>query len=266
MDNKLDEARALAVADALVAADCDLIVEFQLHVRLGGVLMEKFRRANLPVIAVDIPMIGATYFGADNYRAGQMAGAALGKWVREHWGGGLDRVIVLEEQRAGTGPASRMQGQLDALTAELGPIPESQIVRVDSGNSTPVSEASVATALAELPDMHRIAVLTFNDDAALGALAAARRLARLDDIVLTGQGGDRSLREELANPASRIIGATTYHPERYGGELVRLALKILRGEPAPPAVNIEHSFIYAGADPATAAGAPAPQPAAVPAK
>jgi ribose transport system substrate-binding protein len=116
--------------------------------------------------------------------------------------------------------------------------------------------------LAELHNVHRIAVLTFNDDAALGALAAAKRLMRLDDIVLTGQGGDRSLREELANPASRIIGATTYHPERYGGELVRLALKILRGEPAPPAVNIEHSFIYAGAD-AAAAGTPSPQPAAV---
>ena len=75
---------------------------------------------------------------------------------------------------------------------------------------------------------------------------------------MTGQGADRSLREELANPESRIIGATTYHPERYGGELIRLALKILRGEPAPPAVNIEHSFIYAGAE------APTPAPAIVP--
>jgi ribose transport system substrate-binding protein len=229
-------------------------------VRLGAVLKEKFRKANLPVIAVDIPMIGATYFGADNYRAGQMAGAALGKWIRQHWAGQLDRVLVLEEQRAGTGPAGRIQGQLDALAAELGPIPESKIVRLDSGNSTPVSEASVSTALAELPGLHRIAVLTFNDDAALGALAAARRLDRLNDIVLTGQGADRSLREELTDPASRIIGATTYHPERYGGELIRLALKILRGEAAPPAVNIEHSFIHAGAEAAT------PLPAAVAAR
>ena len=65
----------------------------------------------------------------------------------------------------------------------------------------------------------------------------------VNDVVLTGQGADRSLREELSNPASRVMGATTYHPERYGEQLIRLALKILRGEPAPPAVNIEHSFI-----------------------
>jgi ribose transport system substrate-binding protein len=257
MDNELDEDRALEVADALVASRCDLIIEFQLHVRLAAVLMEKFRKANTPVIAVDIPMIGATYFGADNYRAGQMAGAALSRWIREHWAGQFDRVLILEEERAGMGPAGRIQGQLDALAAELGPIPELKIVRVDSGNCTPVSEAGVSIALEQLPDTHRIAILTFNDDAALGALAAAKRLGRLDDIVLTGQGADRSLREELANPASRIIGATTYHPEQYGVALIRLALRILRGDPAPPAVNIEHSFIYAGAE------APSPLPASV---
>ena len=111
------------MADVPLAAHCDLIIEFQLHVRLGAVLMEKFRKASIPVIAVDIPMIGATYFGADNYRAGQMAGAALGRWICENWGGQLDALIG-RKSRAGTGPAGRMQGQLDALAAELGPIPE----------------------------------------------------------------------------------------------------------------------------------------------
>jgi ribose transport system substrate-binding protein len=258
MDNDLDADRALKVADALIAARCDLIVEYQLHVRIGAVLMEKFRQAGLPVIAVDIPMIGASYFGADNYRAGQMAGVALGEWIKQHWDGEFDRVLCLEEARAGMGPAARIQAQLDMLTAALGPIPESKIMHLDSGNSSAVSEASVMTALARLPDFRRIAILTFNDDAALGALLGARRAGREQDIVLTGQGGDRSLRDELARPDSRIIGATTYHPERYGAELIRLALKILRGEPAPPAVNIEHSFIFAGAT------APTPLPAALP--
>ena len=257
MDNELNADRALEVADALVAARCDLIIEFQLHVRIGAVLMEKFRQASIPVIAVDIPMIGATYFGADNYRAGQMAGVALGQWIREHWDGEVDCVICLEEARAGMGPAARIEAQLDMLAAALGPVPESKRLHLESGNSAAVSEAAVAAALARLPELRRIAILTFNDDAALGAMLAARRLRREDDVVLTGQGGDRSLREELANPQSRIIGATTYHPERYGGELIRLALKILRGEPAPPAVNIEHSFIFAGA------AAPAPLPASL---
>ena len=171
MDNELDAERALAVADALVAAPCDLIIEFQLHVRLGAVLMEKFRKANVPVIAVDIPMIGATYFGADNYRAGQMAGVALGRWIlrelgRRNW------TACCSSRKSGPGRGRRAgsRAQLDVLAADLGPIPESKIIRVDSGNSTPVSEAGDFDGAGTASrTCDRIAILTFNDDAALGA-------------------------------------------------------------------------------------------------
>jgi ribose transport system substrate-binding protein len=44
--------------------------------------MEKFRAAGIPVITVDIPMVGATYFGADNYRAGHMADSRWGTGSR----------------------------------------------------------------------------------------------------------------------------------------------------------------------------------------
>jgi ribose transport system substrate-binding protein len=53
------------------------------------------------------------------------------------------------------------------------------------------------------------------------------------------------VREELRHPGSRIIGSTSYEPERYGEKLIPLALKILHGEPVPPAVYIEHTFISA---------------------
>ncbi len=135
--------------------------------------MEKFRKANIPVIAVDIPMIGATYFGADNYRAGQMAGAALGRWIREHWGGHLDTCCALEEERAGTGPAGRIQGQLDALAPSSGRSPSRRSCGSTAATLRPSAKRAFRSALEQLPDVHRIAVLTFNDDAALGALAAA---------------------------------------------------------------------------------------------
>ena len=52
-------------------------------------------------------------------------------------------------------------------------------------------------------------------------------------------------REALRDPHSRIIGSTAYWPEHYGEKLIALALKILRGEPVPPAVYMEHTFIRA---------------------
>jgi ribose transport system substrate-binding protein len=88
-------------------------------------------------------------------------------------------------------------------------------------------------------------VVSFNDDAAIGALNAARRAGREQNIVIVGQGADRRVRQELRKPGSRIIGSTAYTPERYGAKLIDLALRILRGEPAPPAEYVDHVFINA---------------------
>ena len=53
------------------------------------------------------------------------------------------------------------------------------------------------------------------------------------------------MREELRKGNSRIVGSTSFHPELYGEKLIDLALNILKGEPVPPAVYMEYTFINA---------------------
>ena len=244
-DNSLDGQTALAVAERFAAQELDLVIEYQIDEQIGSQIMDKFRQAGISVIAVDIPIVGATYFGVDNYRAGQMAGMALTNWIKENWDSRIDRLIVLEEPRAGSLVAARIHGQLDKLKALLGEIPADLQLTLNSGNTCEISEIEMAAALKGMPDAHKVAVVCFNDDAALGALMAARALQREQDIVIVGQGADRRVREEMRHPGCRIIGSTAYEPERYGEQLIPLALKILRGEPVPPAVYIEHVFIPA---------------------
>lgn len=242
-DNKLSGQEALRVAEKLIERDVDLAIEYQIDHNVGGQIMNKFRLANTPVIAIDIPMVGATFFGIDNYRAGHDAGVAIGRWLQREWQGAFDRVLVLEEPRAGVLPAARIQGQLDGLTQVLGEIQEEKFIFLDSGNTSEISEAEVCKTMEALPDCNQIAVLSFNTDAAIGALRAARHLDREQHVVIVGQGADRLLLEEVRQSDSRIIGSTTYMPERYGAQLVQLALKILEGEPVPPAVYTDHVFI-----------------------
>jgi len=244
-DNQLDSEVALQVADHLIERGVDLVIEYQLDETIGSVLMDKFKRANIPVIAVDIPIVGATYFGVDNFRAGHMAGVALGRWIEEHWQGQVDAVVVLEEPRSGPLTAGRIQGQLYGLSEVIGEAALKNTYYLDSGNVSDVSEAQTFEILKQLKGLHRIAFVCFNDDAALGALAAAQRAGRTEDVVIVGQGADRRLREVLRKPGSRIIGTTAYLPEQYGEALIALALKILRGEPVPPAVYTDHVFIDA---------------------
>jgi len=116
-DNALSPERALHIADRLIRRKVDLAIEYQIDYKTGNLIMDKFKQAGIPVIAVDIPMVGATFFGVDNYRAGRMAGIALGEWLRDHWDGCFDALIVLEESRAGSLPEARIQGQMDGLVA-----------------------------------------------------------------------------------------------------------------------------------------------------
>ena len=244
-DNQLSGQVALEVADRFVAQKLDLVIEYQIDEQVGSRIMDKFQQVGVPVIAVDIPMVGATFFGVDNYRAGHMAGIALGNWLKQHWAGCFDRLVILVEPRAGALPAARIQGQLDGLHSVLGQAPVEKQLTLNSGNTSEVSEAEMVLVLRQLPDAHRIAVICFNDDAAIGVLSAARQLRRERDVVIVGQGADRRVREELRQLGSRIIGSTAYEPERYGEKLIPLALSILRGERVPPAVYIEHTFVRA---------------------
>jgi ribose transport system substrate-binding protein len=242
-DNQLSGEVALRVADRLIAEGVDLVIEYQIDEEAGGLIMDKFKEAEIPVIAVDIPMVGATYFGVDHYRAGHMAGVALGEWISEHWGGTFDRLIILEEQRPGALVAARIQGQLDGLQSVIGKVANESIIRLDSGNTSEISQANVREALEAMPNEHRLAVISFNDDAAVGAISAAREAGREQDVVIVGQGADRIARREIRRPGSRLIGSAAYWPEHYGLKLIEVAQEILRGEPVPPAVYNTHVFI-----------------------
>ena len=110
------------------------------------------------------------------------------------------------------------------------------------------AQAMMAEQLRSLPSRAtapHIALIAHNDDAALGALAAFEAAAQLDRVAAVGQNADRLGRAALQRPDFPFIGSTGYAPEAYGGQLIDLALRILRGEPVPPAVYVDHTFISA---------------------
>ena len=244
-DNDLDRRRALGNVEWFIAQGVDLVIEYQIDAEAGNVIMDRFRQADIPVIAVDIPLPGAIFFGADNYRAGYLAGEGLGRWIQGHWGGSFDLLLGLTDARAGATPAARLQGGRDGLEAVLGPIPGERVMTLPCPTLMHEVEALMAEQLPALPDAARIAMLAHNDDAALGALAAFEKAGRLDRVAAVGQNADRLGRAALQRPDFPFVGSTSYAPESYGVRLIDVALKILRGEPVPPAVYIEHTFVSA---------------------
>src|SRR5919107_1554678 len=88
VDNRYSPTRALRNADLLVRERVDLVLEFQAFEQVAPIISSKFIEANIPVIAIDIPHPGATYFGANNYQAGLIGGGAPGRWAGGERGGG----------------------------------------------------------------------------------------------------------------------------------------------------------------------------------
>ncbi len=245
-DNRLDGATALANADNFITQGVHGVVEFQTDEAFGNVIMSRFRREGIPVIAIDIPMPGATFFGADNYEAGRMAGEALAEWVNENWEGEADAMLVLELPQSGPIPAARMQGMEDGFQDAVNtPVADEMIFRLDSQNTQEESFRVVSDTLPTIPDAERIVAVTINDGSALGVIAAAEAAGRADQMMVVGQGADPSGQEAMISENSLYLGATGYFPELYGYQIIPAMIDLLECRPVPPAIYVNHVFINA---------------------
>src|SRR5436309_6551269 len=83
MNNRMDGQTALNNADNFLVQGVKGVIEFQTDEQFGRTIMDKFNAEKIPVVAIDIPMQGAIFFGVNNTQAGRMAGEGLGNWINK---------------------------------------------------------------------------------------------------------------------------------------------------------------------------------------
>ncbi len=244
-----DSASALANAQQLIGQQVDLAVMFQPVGAVSHVVADRFANAGIPLIAVETPVPGAFYYGANNYQAGRLAGRALGKFSAEKWKGTYDRVVLVESSLSSPAVQARVTGVLEGVREVLGGVPESRVIHLDGRAHMEASHARVAELLRKLRTPMRLLISGFNDLAALGALQALREAGCEELAAVVGQNASKECHAELRNPRSRLIMSVAYFPERYGEKVVRLGLSIVGKEAVPPAVYTEHTALtYANID------------------
>ncbi len=242
VNNRFSRKVALKNADYFVREKMDLVIEFQTFTDIAPIIASKYHDAGIPMIAVEIPHPGATYYGADSYRAGQIGGRYLGKWARKHWGGRVDEVLVLEQSAAGAVPQSRLTGTLDGIIEVLPRVEHSRVVHVEGHGQFHASLTAVRKHI-KSSSSHRTLIGAVNDPSAIGALRAFEEAGRGDDCAAVSQNASEEARDEMRRPDTRLIGSVGYFPENYGPEIISLALDILQHKPVPPAVFTRHHLI-----------------------
>lgn len=231
-DNAMDDEQALRHAGEFAAIPVDLAIIYHINERLGAKLGPLLLNKRIPVIAVDIPIPLAVYFGVPNQRAGELAGAELARWVQANWVGQVDKILALIEQRVLNVVRQRVDHAIRTFAEQIR-FKQSDIFYLDCGNARALSTERITPILRQWSDYHHIVIVGFNEDSTLGALEAARSLKRDPDVAVIGQGADKAALDELRHPASRLIATTAYRPDTYGRYLIELALRMLGGEKAP---------------------------------
>jgi ribose transport system substrate-binding protein len=242
VDNRYQPKIALRSADYLIKEQVDLVIEFQTDESTAPAIASKYLEANIPFIAIDIPHPGATYYGANNYQAGLMAGHYLGRWAKKHWNGEVEEILLVEIHRAGSLPKARMRGMLTGIGEVLRVSDRCRTASVDGDGQFQTALERVRKHLRE-SKARRVLVGAANDTSALGAIRAFEEAGRGSDCAVVGQNAEPEARAELRNQATRLIASVAYFPEKYGDGLLRLALDILSRKAVPPAVFTSHQII-----------------------
>ena len=242
LDNGYSAKTAQRNADLLVREKVDLAIEFQTDETIAPIVANKYREAGIPMIAIDIPHPGATYYGANNYEAGLIGGRYLGRWAKENWQSKVDEIILLELPRAGSLPQMRLTGILVGINLSLPSAKNCRITHLNGDGEMGPSFEIVRRHI-RLSNSRRILVGAINDISGIGALRAFEEAGRAETCAVMGQNASSEGRTEIRRANSRFIGSVAFFPEHYGSDLVKLSIEILNKKAVPPAVFVDHKLV-----------------------
>lgn len=182
--------------------------------------------AGIKVIAVDRSVEGVdidTYIGTDNVIAGEKAGEELLKHVKEG-----DKIAILEGIPGASSAIERDKGFHNAIDGKLDVV-ASQTANYDRAEGLSVTE----NILQAHPDI--VAILSANDEMALGAIEAAQASGK--NILVTGFDATEDARAAVKD--GKLLFTVEQQTVAMGEEAVQSALDYLTGKEVPNTIPIE---------------------------
>ena len=248
-DNAGDAARAVANAEAAIAAKVDLLIEYNGDADANAEIARRLAAASIPAFALINSLPGAPLYGPDNRAAGRIAGRALGTFAVETWP--AEQVLgVLIGDLADPGPAitDRVQGIIEGIHQSLSAL---NLALLDTGGQPVRADALLAKFLQT--QRGRVLIATLDDLAAVYAKNAIEMNRRQSDCVIISQGLDRNIHGSASekkeidpnNRGSVVLGSVAYYMDRYGYDVLPLALRLLTGETLPPRTVTQHMLVTA---------------------
>ena len=249
-DNADDPARAIANAEAAIAAKVDLLIEYNADDEANAEIARRLAVADVPALALVDPLPGAPLYGPDNRVAGQIAGRALAAFARENWPDEQILGVLIGDLAApGAAIKDRVRGITEGVHESL---PALQLAALDTGGQSVRADALLTKFLLTQPGQ-RLLIATLDDLAAVYATRAIEMNRRQGDCVIVSQGLDSNIHGGISekkdldpnNRGSVVLGSVAYYMDRYGYQVLPLALRLLAGQTIPPHTVTPHTLVTA---------------------
>ena len=241
-DSNLDAQKAINCAAQLKTQGVQGIANFQLDATAAPRVCAAGPK--VPVVAIDIHQrpCESVFYGANNFQAGKLSGAALGAYAKAKWGCKADALLSVNVPTAGQVVVDRENGWIAGVKSFC---PSIKVVKVTTKGTTDSTIQPFTDALTRVPGAHRLLVGSTNDDQSIGAIKAAQSANRLGDIYVGGQGADPTSWPYLCGktPFKNWVADTAYFPERYGDTVVPLLLSLIDGQKKPKMVFVNHRVV-----------------------
>ena len=248
-DNAGDSARALANADAAVAAKVDLLIEYNADTETNAEIARRLAAPRIPILALIDPVPGAPLYGPDNRAAGRMAGRALAEFVHDNWPGDLVKGVLIGDL---ADPGANVKDRAAGITEGVHDfLPTLKLASLDTGGQSVRADALLTKFL--LTQSGHILIATLDDLSAVYAARAIEMGRRQSDCIIVSQGLDPNIHGGVSekkeidpnNRSSEVLGSVAYYMDRYGYEVLPLALRLLNGEKIPPRTLTQHKLVTA---------------------
>ena len=243
LDNRYDADVAIKNAEEFVRQRVDLVLEFQVEEHVAPHVAHIFKKAEIPLVAIDVPHPNATYFGVDNFEVGYEAGTLLAQHAFNKWKGKVDWVLGIGFSEAGSFVQSRIRGAFEGIRERLDQIPPDHFLQLEGRGMRQPSMLAMQAFMKTHRKGQRILVATSTDSSALGVLDAARQAGREQDFAIAGQDCIPEVLEEMRKGSSAIIGSISHGAESYGPRLIQLGIALLRGHIVPPYNYVRHRVV-----------------------
>ncbi len=240
LDNRYDPEVAARNAEEFVAKRVDLVLEFQVEEAAAPRVAHIFKKAEIPLVAIDVPHPNATYFGVDNFEVGYEAAAILAQYAQRQWKGRVDRVVGVGFREAGSFVQHRITGAFDGIGERFKELTADRFVQIEGRGMREASRKAMSEYLGERKGGDLTLVAAVNDTSALGVLDAVREAGQEASFAIVGQDCVPEVLEEMHRKSSAIVGSISHEAETYGPRLIQLGISILRGYTVPPYNYVHH--------------------------